>query len=191
MKMIKLFLISILLLFIVISNSEAAIIEVPIPEFVDSITIFDNYRIASFDLGTPLDTIYDAWIYLSGNITYGWGKCCQPWPWEEGHFETLPGKFSAGMNQRSFEAQVYPPNEGEFQLQVQFESANPNWEFLKDGIGEVELKFKIPYIIACPVILIFRQPTSRIYEAKLIINAENKVDTESASWGVIKRLFYR
>jgi hypothetical protein len=167
---------------------SADVVEVPLPGLLGHY-VFDDARVAAFDLGGPLDAVYSAHIRWAGIMVPGVGEgdgvempAGEPFPW--------PAQLAAYMDSGppvGLWCAYGGPYAGAFEETVRFEELlDIGWDFLLDGEADVVMQIA-PLIIIGGVMLV--PPEATVTEAVLILDVEFADAVETSTWSSVKGLF--
>ena len=175
--------------FTIVLGSE--ITEIPLPE-LHGLYSYDAELIRNsvFQFDVNPDTIYNAWIKLSGVTEVGLWFCetvYHPVFWRLEFKASLNDTLTGGI----WKAQEIIPVDGSFDLLISFTSnSGATWEFLNSGQGMLWLQGKPEHMPPGGSYCYgLSPPWAEVYEAFLVIEADIKVAVENTSWSAIKSLF--
>jgi hypothetical protein len=154
--MVKIAAISILVVLLCITGAASAtIFTVELPGLVGELEEYPNGSTASFDFGTSFLSIDEVRIRMSGTIV---------------PFSNFP-EIEVYMNPGIGSTYVFlHPLEGPFDIEKAFKlKYGATWDFLLDGIGEVNADLGWPVHPACGFNLTMEHPSVEITEAYIIV----------------------
>ncbi len=179
-------------LLVAASIVRATVVETPLPELQGRYFLEETFaRTATFRLQAPPILVHAAWLRLTGTVTVRLVYCdylpYEPYPYPMGFAAEMPRPTPPGW----WDGVTHTSSEsGSFELTIQFRPTNAesNWDFLDDGVGELDL-----WSQGCPVIDLCWPVTqcteAFVTDAVLVLDAEFRVPVEDTTWGRVKALF--
>jgi hypothetical protein len=173
---------------LILPVARAEVIDVPLPDVAGHYDAA-GYRSMDFDVGQGLSSVSGATISWRGTITPGAGHGDGVWIPEDEWFE-WGAEFIARMEpdppQTGFWYAWVRSEEGGFDEVTAFHSSlSPGWEFLLDGVGEVQVRLAPDISIGGVMVT---PPSGHLVTATLHIDT-SLTPVENVSWSSIKALF--